>query len=86
MCRKCIAAICYELGETKESLHKRILALRDQQKIDSKLITWSDVLRMIGTDAAHDLYLQIGKSDAHYPKNLKKVSPGARITSQNVFS
>lgn len=57
-------AMCYELGETKGSLHKRLLALRDQQKIDSKLITWLDGLRMIGNDAAHDLNAQIDKSDA----------------------
>jgi len=38
--------------------------MRDQQKIDSKLITWLDGLRMIGNDAAHDLNAQIDKSDA----------------------
>jgi hypothetical protein len=64
MCRKCIEAMCYELGETKGSLRNRLLALSDQQKIDSKLITWLDGLRMIGNDAAHDLYAQIDKSDA----------------------
>lgn len=64
MCRKCIEAMCYELGETKGSLHKRLLALRDQQKIDSKLIIWLDGLRAIGNDAAHDLDAQIDKSDA----------------------
>lgn len=64
MCRKCIEAMCYELGETKGSLHKRLQVLRDQQKIDSKLIIWLDGLRAIGNDAAHDLDAQIDKSDA----------------------
>lgn len=64
MCRKCIEAMCYELGETKGNLRNRLLALSDQQKIDSKLIMWLDGLRVIGNDAAHDLYAQIDKSDA----------------------
>jgi hypothetical protein len=59
MCRKCIEAMCYELGETKGSLHKRLLALRNQQKIDSKFIIWLDGLRTIGNDAVHDLNAQI---------------------------
>jgi len=64
MCRKYIDAMCYELGETKESLHKRLLALREQEKIDSKIITWLDGLRMIGNDAAHDFDAKIDEADA----------------------
>lgn len=65
MCRKCLEAICYELGEKKGSLYKRINKLSEQNIIDKKLVTWADGLRLIGNDAAHDLNIQITKEDAN---------------------
>lgn len=65
MCRKCLEAICYELGEKKGSLYKRINNLSEQNIIDQKLVTWADGLRLIGNEAAHDLNIQITKEDAN---------------------
>lgn len=64
MCRKCLEALCYELGETQGSLQRRLLALREKQAIDSRLVAWADGLRMLGNDAAHDLDSRIEQVDA----------------------
>lgn len=64
MCRKCIEAVCHELGVAKGTLQGRLQALKKQQQIDGKLILWADELRITGNIAAHDLDAQIDKSDA----------------------
>lgn len=64
MCRKCIEALCQELGSTKGNLKERLESLRENGHIDQKLLTWADELRLIGNDAAHDLDIVIEKVDA----------------------
>jgi hypothetical protein len=64
MCRKCIEALCRELGATKGNLKERLVALRDAGQIDQKLLAWADELRLIGNDAAHDLDIVIEQVDA----------------------
>ena len=64
MCRKCIEALCRELGTTKGNLKERLVALRDAGQIDQKLLAWADELRLIGNDAAHDLDIVIEQVDA----------------------
>lgn len=64
MCRKCLEALCHELGEAQGSLQRRLSALREKQVIDSRLVTWTDGLRMLGNDAAHDLNSAIEQADA----------------------
>lgn len=64
MCRKCLEAMCYELGEKKGSLQQRLLELQNKKIIDSKLIIWADGLRLIGNDAAHDPEIEIEQIDA----------------------
>ena len=53
MCRKCIEALCQELGAKKGSLKERLENMRTNGHIDQKLLTWADELRLIGNDAAH---------------------------------
>lgn len=64
MCRKCIEALCQELGAKKGNLKERLGKLQKNGQIDQKLLTWADELRLIGNDAAHDLDIVIEQVDA----------------------
>ena len=64
MCRKCIEALCQELGAKKGNLKERLAKLQKSGHIDQKLLTWADELRLIGNDAAHDLEITIEQVDA----------------------
>ena len=64
MCRKCLEAICYENGLTKQSLKARLDSLHEKGLIDAKLFTWATGLRLVGNDAAHDVHLLIDVNDA----------------------
>jgi hypothetical protein len=64
MCRKCLEAICQELGATRGNLKERLVALQGRGQIDQKLLAWADELRLIGNDAAHDLNVVIDQVDA----------------------
>ena len=64
MCRKCIEALCHELGAKKGNLKDRLVKLQKNGQIDQKLLTWADELRLIGNDAAHDLDIVIDQVDA----------------------
>lgn len=65
MCRKCLEAICFELGEKKGSLNQRLLNLTKKNAIDTKLVDWANGLRLIGNEAVHDLDIEISKEDAN---------------------
>ena len=64
MCRKCLEALCKELGTKKGNLKARLVDLHNNGQIDQKLLTWADELRLIGNDAAHDLDIVIEQVDA----------------------
>ena len=64
MCRKCLEALCEELGATKGNLKERLVTLRERGHIDQKLLAWADELRLIGNDAAHDLNVIMEQVDA----------------------
>jgi hypothetical protein len=64
MCRKTLEAICVEFEIKKGDLKSRLLLLEKNGIIDQKLLSWSDELRMIGNDAAHDMNIVIEKVDA----------------------
>lgn len=64
MCRKCLEAVCRELGTVKGNLKQRLTALQSSGKIDAKLSNWADALRVVGNDAAHDLDARVGQQDA----------------------
>ena len=64
MCRKCLEALCQELGAKKGNLKERLIHLQSNGQIDQKLLSWADELRLIGNDAAHDLDMVIEQVDA----------------------
>jgi hypothetical protein len=64
MCRKCIEAVCRELGSAKGNLKQKLVALESSGKIDAKLTSWADALRLVGNDAAHDLDTRVGQQNA----------------------
>lgn len=64
MCRKCLEAVCHLQGVTKGNLKTRLEGLRDAGVIDSKLYTWTDGLRLVANDAAHDIDISLSNQDA----------------------
>lgn len=64
MSRKCLEAVCQELGARKGSLKQRLSEFRDQGTIDKKLFEWADELRLIGNDAVHELEIGTKQVDA----------------------
>lgn len=64
MCRKSLEALCRELGESGGTLAKRLSRLSDSGRIDQRLASWSNELRLIGNDAAHDIDLELSQEDA----------------------
>jgi hypothetical protein len=64
MCRKCVEAVCENLGARDGRLVDRLRKLRDEGRIEERLYRWADELRLVGNDAAHDLDIRIGKEDA----------------------
>ena len=64
MSRKCLESVCKELGATKETLKQSLEIFNGHSKIDKKLLSWADGLRLIGNDAAHDLEASFGQVDA----------------------
>ena len=64
MCRKCLEAVCHQLGIVNGNLKRRLETLQKNGQIDLKLLTWANELRLIGNDAAHDLDIRIQQNDA----------------------
>ncbi len=64
MCRKCLEALCHEYDIKKGNLKAKLTALKEIGLIDSKLHSWTDGLRLIGNDAAHEIDIQIDQQDA----------------------
>ena len=64
MCRKCLEALCHEHGVSKGNLKERLATLKERGIIDFKLHAWTDGLRLIANDAAHDLDVEIHPQDA----------------------
>jgi Domain of unknown function (DUF4145) len=64
MCRKTLEGICHAHSVTERNLAKSLEKLRDNGVIDARLFDWADALRLFGNDAAHDVNVTIGASDA----------------------
>jgi hypothetical protein len=63
MCRKCLEAVCIELGAQGSDLSKKINFLYENGVIEKKLSSWATQLRIIGNDAAHDIDAKFSESD-----------------------
>lgn len=64
MCRKCLEAICTSLGVQEGTLAKRLRALKESGRIETRLYDWADQLRLVGNEAAHGLDGRLTKQDA----------------------
>lgn len=64
MARKCLEAVCGDLGAKGRNLADRIDWLLENEKIDKKLHKWATQLRLVGNDAAHDLEITISRKDS----------------------
>lgn len=64
MARKCLEAVCGDLGARGRNLADRIDWLLENEKIDKKLHQWATQLRLVGNDAAHDLEMTISRKDS----------------------
>ena len=64
MCRKCLEALCLEHGIKKGSLKSKLATLQQRGVIDAKLHAWTDGLRVVGNDAAHEFNVDITHQDA----------------------
>jgi hypothetical protein len=64
MCRKCLEAVCRELGAKRGGLKQKLDALASEGKIDQKLASWATGLRIVGNEAAHDVDAEIAPEDA----------------------
>jgi len=64
MSRKCLEAICKDLGATGKNLADKVENVKNTGKINDQLIRWATELRLIGNDAAHDLEIIISRQDA----------------------
>ncbi|MBF0551766.1 MAG: DUF4145 domain-containing protein [Deltaproteobacteria bacterium] len=64
MCRKCLEAICKNLGAEGRDLNKRLVRLSEAGQIDSRLLNWAHEIRLIGNEAAHEVDGKVTKRDA----------------------
>lgn len=64
MCRKCLEGLCKVHGVPKGNLKSRLARLRDMGVIDAKLHAWTEGLRLIGNDAAHEFEIDVSAEDA----------------------
>lgn len=64
MARKCLEAVCGDLGGRGRNLADKIDWLLENEKIDKKLHKWATQLRLVGNDAAHDLEITISRKDS----------------------
>jgi hypothetical protein len=64
MCRKTIDGICAEHGIAERNLDLSLKKMLEKELIDARLYEWSDVLRVMGNVAAHDVATTIQQPDA----------------------
>ena len=70
MCRKCLEALCHQHGINKGNLKTKLSTLKERGLIDTKLHSWTDGLRLVGNDAAHEFDIQIDQQDARDALNF----------------
>lgn len=65
MCRKTLEGVCENYAVEGRSLMDRLKGLKDKGVIDGKLYEWSDELRIVGNEAAHDVNVEVSEADAN---------------------
>lgn len=64
MCRKVLEGVCESHGASKGSLAQRLQQLSDSGKLDKRLFEWTDAMRLVGNEAAHDVSITVSREDA----------------------
>jgi hypothetical protein len=64
MCRKTLEGICTAHGVNERNLMGSLKKMRDQDLIDERLFEWSDTVRIVGNEAAHDVEITVSEADA----------------------
>ena len=64
MCRKSLEGVCEDHGATGRTLVDRLTALKSMGVIEGRLFEWSDALRLVGNEAAHDVKVEVTPQDA----------------------
>jgi hypothetical protein len=64
MCRKCLEAICHHHGIMKGNLKSKLAIINQQGIIDARLHSWTDGLRLVANDAAHEFDIEVLLEDA----------------------
>lgn len=64
MVGRTLEAVCVEHGFTSGPLHRRLREMKDAGKIDDRLYTWADGLRVLRNQGAHYSPIRVGREDA----------------------
>lgn len=64
MCRKTLEGVCENHQAKGPNLQKRLDALKELGFIDGRLYEWANELRIVGNEAAHDVYVEVSADDA----------------------
>jgi hypothetical protein len=64
MCRRTLEGICAHRDILKGNLESKLKKLKDDGVIEQRLFEWADSLRLVGNEAAHDVYAEVSKEDA----------------------
>lgn len=64
MCRKTLEGICIAHGVFQRTLSASLKKMKDTALIDERLFGWSDTLRAVGNEAAHDVGVSISQPDS----------------------
>jgi Domain of unknown function (DUF4145) len=64
MCRKVLEGICESHGATGGNLAQRLKQLSESGQLDKRLFEWTDAVRLVGNEAAHDVNITVSREDA----------------------
>jgi len=64
MCRRALEALCKTLSANGRDLARRLADLKDNGRIDARLLNWAHGVRLVGNEAAHDVETAVSAKDA----------------------
>jgi len=64
MCRRALEALCKTLSASGKDLARRLGDLKENGRIDARLLDWAHGVRLVGNEAAHDVETPVTAEDA----------------------
>lgn len=64
MCRRALEALCRTLSARGRTLASRLADMRESERIDARLLSWANGVRLVGNEAAHDVEAPVDAADA----------------------